>query len=311
MMPPAGDGTPVTSSKMVSKDQDVNTRKVFVGGLNMNTDSESLRNFFSQYGAIEDAHVMDTWDQRAMQRRSRCFGFVVFSAPEAVDTVIAQAKFFIDEKEVEVKRVDDKKGSPEGRAEVDARKVFVGGLKDEMDEEQLRGFFLTIDAELVDAKVMRDPVTKVSRGFGWVTFSDKNFVDIAVKNGQNNQINGHWIDVKPAAREKGKGKGKGKGGKGKGLGKWGQGDAYGGFGGGSSGYDSGFGQQQQYGGGFAQPQYGGSQFGYGKGGMQDPYAFAQQGMGQQFAAYGQDPSAQYAAAYAQQQQQYGARAGPY
>lgn len=45
-------------------------------------------------------------------------------------------------------------------------------------------------------QVRMDPFTNRSRGFGYVTFSDKSFVDVAVAQRDNHYIDGKWVDVK-------------------------------------------------------------------------------------------------------------------
>ena len=57
-----------------------------------------------------------------------------------------------------------------------ACKVFIGGLNLNTTKDSLKSFFEQY-GEIVDAVVMRDPTTKRSRGFGFVTYSDPKCVD--------------------------------------------------------------------------------------------------------------------------------------
>ena len=45
-------------------------RKLFIGGLSINTTDESLRQFYSQFGQLDDCVVM----RDPQTKRSRCFG---------------------------------------------------------------------------------------------------------------------------------------------------------------------------------------------------------------------------------------------
>ncbi|KAK2564402.1 RNA-binding protein Musashi-like protein 2 [Acropora cervicornis] len=56
------------------------------------------------------------------------------------------------------------------------RKIFVGGLSTETTKESLLEYFSTF-GEVADCIVMKDSVSKRSRGFGFVTFSDASSVD--------------------------------------------------------------------------------------------------------------------------------------
>lgn len=68
---------------------------------------------------------------------------------------------------------------------------------------KLEEFFRGIDPKIVEARVMFDPAQNRSRCFGYVTFSDKSFVEKAVANRENNIIDGKWVDVKPAGGDQG------------------------------------------------------------------------------------------------------------
>ena len=60
-------------------------KKIFVGGLNWNTDSQGLGDAFARFGEVEDAKVITDRDTG----RSRGFGFVSFADPDAGAQAIA------------------------------------------------------------------------------------------------------------------------------------------------------------------------------------------------------------------------------
>lgn len=59
------------------------------------------------------------------------------------------------------------------------RKIFIGGLSYATDDEKLREYFSEF-GPVQDAVVMKDPITRRSRGFGFITFEDASFVDVAL-----------------------------------------------------------------------------------------------------------------------------------
>ncbi|KAI0226730.1 musashi RNA binding protein 2 [Lamellibrachia satsuma] len=71
----------------------------------------------------------------------------------------------------------------------DPGKMFVGGLSWQTTPEGLREYFGKF-GEISDCMVMRDPITKRSRGFGFVTFTDPASVDKVLANGP------HELDTK-------------------------------------------------------------------------------------------------------------------
>lgn len=68
--------------------------------------------------------------------------------------------------------------------EADEAKVFVGGLLREVDEEALRQHFSRYGA-VVRAIVIRDRITKASRGHGFVWFSDPSSAKEALEHNQH------------------------------------------------------------------------------------------------------------------------------
>ncbi|PAV69438.1 hypothetical protein WR25_09042 isoform D [Diploscapter pachys] len=76
------------------------------------------------------------------------------------------------------------------------RKIFVGGLTSNTTDEMMREFYGKF-GELTDVIVMRDPTTKRSRGFGFITFTSKACVDAAMA-ARPHTIDGKQVDPKRA-----------------------------------------------------------------------------------------------------------------
>ncbi|KAM9347354.1 heterogeneous nuclear ribonucleoprotein A3 isoform 2-T2 [Symphorus nematophorus] len=76
------------------------------------------------------------------------------------------------------------------------RKLFIGGLSFETTEESLRAHFEQWGS-LTDCVVMRDPNSKRSRGFGFVTYSSVGEVDEAMK-ARPHKVDGRVVEPKRA-----------------------------------------------------------------------------------------------------------------
>ncbi|KAB1260095.1 Heterogeneous nuclear ribonucleoproteins A2/B1 [Camelus dromedarius] len=76
------------------------------------------------------------------------------------------------------------------------RKLFIGRLSSETTEESLRNYYQQW-GNLADCVVMRDPASKRSRGFGFVTFSSTAEVDAAMA-ARPHSIDGRVVDPKRA-----------------------------------------------------------------------------------------------------------------
>uniref|UniRef100_A0A914CH53 RRM domain-containing protein n=1 Tax=Acrobeloides nanus TaxID=290746 RepID=A0A914CH53_9BILA len=82
----------------------------------------------------------------------------------------------------------------EGPAQL--RKLFIGGLTHETTDEQLREYYSQWGS-VVDCIVIRDPATKQSRGFGFVTYSTIRMAEAAMAE-RPHTINGKVVDPKRA-----------------------------------------------------------------------------------------------------------------
>ena len=76
-------------------------------------------------------------------------------------------------------------------------KIFIGGLAATCDEAALRAYFSEF-GEIKDSVVMYDPLSKRSRGFGFIAFSTEEAVDSVFKLGPRQEICGKVAEIKRA-----------------------------------------------------------------------------------------------------------------
>lgn len=199
--------------------------KIYVGGLSLDTTSDSLRAHFWHFGEVTDCVVMPD----RVTGKSRGFGFVTFRDSSAANAALGTS-CIVDGREVSCKKAV--RESPQSNALAPnglfkSNKIFVGGLPATCDHEKFTAYFGRF-GEIEDAVVMMDNQTQRHRGFGYVTFVDPACVEGTLQNYAANAIDGKWIEVKrcipqdrmvPGQSFKGKGSGKGfgKSAKGKGF----------------------------------------------------------------------------------------------
>ncbi|XP_077996819.1 uncharacterized protein LOC144450125 [Glandiceps talaboti] len=237
--------------------------KVFIGGLNRDTDDEGLRNHFEKYGKINDNVVV----RDSTTKNSRGFGFVTYETSEMVDKCLENRPHIIDGKEVEIKRAIPRDQN-DTTAHIKTKKLFVGGSRD-ADENQLTNVFTENVGEVEKVDVITDKTTGKKKGFAFVTMATEDLADVAVIKKHLN-IGNIRLEVKKAEpREAGGGGGRGGG---RGGSYSGRGGSYSGRGGsrgrGGGGYNQGQGysnygnQGGSYGGGGYGNQGGGGYGGY-------------------------------------------------
>uniref|UniRef100_A0A8C4YQY3 Heteroous nuclear ribonucleoprotein A3 n=1 Tax=Gopherus evgoodei TaxID=1825980 RepID=A0A8C4YQY3_9SAUR len=222
-------------------------RKLFIGGLSFETTDDSLREHFEKWGTLTDCVVM----RDPQTKRSRGFGFVTYSCVEEVDAAMSARPHKVDGRVVEPKRAVSREDSVKPGAHLTVKKIFVGGIKEDTEEYNLRDYFEKY-GKIETIEVMEDRQSGKKRGFAFVTFDDHDTVDKIVVQ-KYHTINGHNCEVKKAlskqemqtaSSQRGRG-----GGSGNFMGRGSFGGGGGGGGGGNFSRGGNFGGRGGYGGG--------------------------------------------------------------
>uniref|UniRef100_A0A2R8ZA99 RRM domain-containing protein n=1 Tax=Pan paniscus TaxID=9597 RepID=A0A2R8ZA99_PANPA len=231
--------------------------KLFTGGLSFETTNDSLREHFEKWGTLTDCVVM----RDPQTKRSRGFGFVTYSYVEEVDAAMCARPHKVDRCIVEPKRAVSREDSVKPGLHLGVKKLFVGGIKEDTEEYNLRDYFEKY-GKIETIEIMEDRQSGKKRGFAFVTFDDHDRVDkIDVQ--KYHTINGHncegWGLSKQEMQSAGSQRGHG-GGSGNFMGRGGNS----GGGEGNFGCDGSFGGRGGYGGGGggSRSSYGGDDGGY-------------------------------------------------
>eukprot|EP00890_Picochlorum_soloecismus_P006389 jgi/Picsp_1/6751/NSC_04092-R1_poly binding cytoplasmic 4 len=182
-----------------STDTEVKFTNIYVKNIPEDYDDAKLEEMFAKYGEVSNVIVM-----KDHENKSKGFGFVNMENPEEAAKAVEElnGKEFGD-KEIFVGRAQ-KKAEREAmlrqkfedlRAERVQKyaglNLYVKNLHDEINDDALRAEFSHCGT-ITSAKVMRDPATDKSRGFGFVCFSAPEEATKAVT-----EMNGRMIKGKP------------------------------------------------------------------------------------------------------------------
>jgi RNA recognition motif-containing protein len=159
-------------------------RKIFIGGLNLETTEETLKDYFSRWGECVDVVVMRHSDTG----KPRGFGFVTYEKVESVDAVLTVKSHILDDKKIDPKRAVAREQASHSTKQEDEKnrenqRVFVGGLASATTEDDVRECFTKFCYEVgygrvQDIEIMRNREDGKCRGFCFVTFhSDTDIVD--------------------------------------------------------------------------------------------------------------------------------------
>eukprot|EP00741_Cyanophora_paradoxa_P016365 tig00020912_g15800.t2 len=163
--------------------------KIFLGGLSWETSEETLREYFGRYGEIIDCVIM----KDKATGHPRGFGFVTYSDPSVVDTVLND-KHVLDGRQIEAKRAVSKEAMAARGPKT--KKIFVGGLPSTLSEADFRKYFEQF-GRVVESQIMHDHETGRPRGFGFVTFASEDDVERVIENPRHT-IQEKLVEVKKA-----------------------------------------------------------------------------------------------------------------
>uniref|UniRef100_K3X596 Splicing factor 3B subunit 4 n=1 Tax=Globisporangium ultimum (strain ATCC 200006 / CBS 805.95 / DAOM BR144) TaxID=431595 RepID=K3X596_GLOUD len=151
---------------------------VYVGNLDDRVTEELLWELMLQAGSVINVHM----PRDKVTNTHQNYGFVEFRTEECAEYALKVMNMIqLYGKVMRVKKASqDKKNLDIGA------NLFIGNLDAEVDEKLLYDTFSAFGGIIETPKIMRDAETKVSRGFGFISFDSFEASDLAIEcmNGQ-------------------------------------------------------------------------------------------------------------------------------
>ncbi|XP_039004062.1 heterogeneous nuclear ribonucleoprotein 1-like [Hibiscus syriacus] len=140
-----------------------NNPKLFINGVSSEITETSLKEHFNKYGEVKEVLII------ALKN----IGFVTFFDPSMAQNALQHEHIILGRK-VEVK-------SAKPKVSINDRKIFVGGLPHAITHEDFTQYFDAFGT-ITDAVIVPNSQTKISRGFGFVTYDSEEAVKRVLKN---------------------------------------------------------------------------------------------------------------------------------
>ena len=150
---------------------DSDTRKIIVRLLDENTSLDTIKNYFSNFGTINDIDLKT--DESG---KSRGFCFITFIDASIIDNIVEEPHS-IDGKEVIVARAIPYKDRTK------TNKLFVGGLPESLSEQDIHSFFEQF-GKIEKIETVIDQETQRRKHFCFIVFDSTDAVEKVV-NGKN------------------------------------------------------------------------------------------------------------------------------
>lgn len=170
----------------------------FIGSMDVQVTEELLWELGTQVGPVSSVYV----PKDRVSGGSQGYGFVEFKSPQ--DAMYATKVLNMIKLYGKPIRVAPANQGTDQDGDVGAN-IFVGNLDPDVDETLLYNTFSAFGALAKNPKVSRDPETGVSRGFGFVHFSDFEASDRAIEVMDGQFLGGRPIQISYALKKDGHG----------------------------------------------------------------------------------------------------------
>lgn len=172
---------PVTAPAHASQGgREVNKKVLYVGGVDQNVTEEMLLELFKVTGNVTSIKIFPDKNRRGLN-----YAFVEYDDNAAAELAFSTLDHrVLNQSEITINWAYQ---TQQTTRDPEFFNIFVGDLSSEVNDEFLSKAF-SVYGNMVEARVMWDMTTGRSRGYGFVSFSDRASAEQAL-----NSMNGEWL----------------------------------------------------------------------------------------------------------------------
>lgn len=150
-----------------SSAQAMQSRTIFIGGLPGASTEAQIRGFFSRFGSIEKIKMYI--GQRKTDRHSRGYAILQFQQESSCHAALKRPEYYLFDRVIMCQPYLQGKELNDYLEDLNSRRLFVKYIPYHINNNQFEKFFCRF-GEVDFGYVVKDPRTKRSRGFGYITF---------------------------------------------------------------------------------------------------------------------------------------------
>ncbi|XP_027843100.2 heterogeneous nuclear ribonucleoproteins A2/B1-like isoform X1 [Aphis gossypii] len=165
----------------IRAEREKQNRLLYVWDLDKHTTSQSLKNFYEQWGKVESAVVK----RDSQSNESREFGFVTYSQLSMVQQAMSNLPHIIDGREVQIRIAQFPSKFNYLKRAFDENKIYITGITNQSKAELIEYFEKF--GKIMYLKTLTNKYTGKMNGIGFVEYDSKDSVGKALS------IEGHQI----------------------------------------------------------------------------------------------------------------------
>ena len=163
--------------------------KLFIGGLTIETNEKDIESHFSKFGFIYDILII----RNRWSNQSKGYGFISCNCNSTYQRLINN-EHIVNGRLIDCHDSFKKSDDPDKFQDNANKKIFVGGITLETTDLDLYNYFSQF-GKIRQAYVIKNPITKRSKKFGFTIMRDQESVD-AVLSASDHRIKGVQVSCK-------------------------------------------------------------------------------------------------------------------